>query len=540
MTLTVVGIGNRNARDDAVGLVLVETLPIIPSRSNITLLPWENADALTLAHDLLALPGPVLIVDCADMGLAPGEWRCFSLEEGGIQQHHGTVSTHGLGMAEAMAMARGLGYDHPIHLFGIQPFDLSPHPTLSPSMTQRLPVLLEALAATVDRHNTPPAIPTPWVADQVVPLAKPMHRSILAMGTETKNSPALGLPSAITLFKPLGDLTDPTARTLLEQSARELLEHPDPIPRAIAVDLHPDMASSVLGIRLAREYALPIMTIQHHHAHAAACMAEHHLEESLALVCDGMGWGTDGNLWGAELLHVKGSHCVRLGTFAPAPLPGGDAAVRHPLRQLLARWVIAGVEPTERWCGRVGITATEAAVWTHQCHHGLHTPSSHAAGRLFDAFAALLGIAPPTIAFEGEPAIRLEAHARHCSESLHARHHLPFTLKRQGSMRVVDWNPLFRQFSPDREWSPDETILWAYSFHQAVATALVRLVTHAMEQTGLNRVVLGGGVFMNTLLKEHFFSMMEDRACQIYYPQRLPPGDAAIALGQAWIAGRRV
>ncbi|MBF0461715.1 MAG: hydrogenase maturation protease [Magnetococcales bacterium] len=151
MGLTVVGIGSRYARDDAVGLALVEALPTVFSGCAVVTLLWENADALTLAHDLLELPGPVLIVDCADMGLAGGAWRFFAMQDVSLHPHQSTVSTHGVGMAEALAIAQALGFGHPVHLFGVQPFDLSPCPDLTPEMQECLPVLQEALVAAVDR-----------------------------------------------------------------------------------------------------------------------------------------------------------------------------------------------------------------------------------------------------------------------------------------------------------------------------------------------------------------------------------------------------
>ncbi|MBF0137094.1 MAG: hydrogenase maturation protease [Magnetococcus sp. DMHC-1] len=147
----VVGIGSRYGRDDAIGLALVEALPTISDQHRVTSLLWEDADALTLAHDLLELSGPVLIVDCADMGLESGAWRFFSWAAEEDQPHRSSISTHGLGMAEAIALARGLGFVHAVHVFGIQPFDLSPVPGLTPEMRERFPHVLAALVATVDR-----------------------------------------------------------------------------------------------------------------------------------------------------------------------------------------------------------------------------------------------------------------------------------------------------------------------------------------------------------------------------------------------------
>ncbi|MBF0142099.1 MAG: hydrogenase maturation protease [Magnetococcales bacterium] len=148
--LTVAGLGSRAAGDDAIGLALVEALArTLPGSMRdyrpITTLLWEDADALTLAHDLTTLPGPLLIVDCADMGLEAGAWRAFSLRGGQLRDHLSPLSTHGLGLAEALAIAVGLGYPHTIDIFGVQPFALTPYSGLTTEMSARFPVLLEAL-----------------------------------------------------------------------------------------------------------------------------------------------------------------------------------------------------------------------------------------------------------------------------------------------------------------------------------------------------------------------------------------------------------
>ena len=145
-TLTVVGIGSRLSRDDAIGLELVQALSAPPG---VGVLLWEDADALTLAHELLQLTTPLLVVDCADMRLAPGTWRSFPLD-GSAQAWSGSViSTHGLGMAEALTIARQLGFQQPVKVFGVQPFDIRPGTGLSTPMAQRLESLQQALRETV-------------------------------------------------------------------------------------------------------------------------------------------------------------------------------------------------------------------------------------------------------------------------------------------------------------------------------------------------------------------------------------------------------
>ncbi len=147
--LTVAGIGSQLSCDDGIGLILVGALSERPLLPGITARLWEDADALTLTHLLLESDRPVLIVDCADMRLEIGRWRLFSDVDAGLSMQSRSLSTHGLGLAEALSFAHTLGLAQPVHIFGIQPFDLAPASELSPQMKERLPHLLRALERTV-------------------------------------------------------------------------------------------------------------------------------------------------------------------------------------------------------------------------------------------------------------------------------------------------------------------------------------------------------------------------------------------------------
>ncbi|MBF0273160.1 MAG: hydrogenase maturation protease [Magnetococcales bacterium] len=536
MRLTVIGVGSRGARDDGIGLRLVEALAQSTASPGLTPVLWEDADALTLAYDLLTLTEPVLIVDCANMGLEGGIWRHFRPRDGLLKTTVDSLSTHGFGVAEALEIACGLGFDHPVGVFGVQPFDLSPQPGLTPEMTQRVPELLTGLQTVVGclLAEWPAALPE---IQAVIPAPGRFARPMLALGIESKNALAFGHGESITLFRPCGDLTDPMARNAMEQAVLALLDHPSHPPEALVVDRHPDLYPTVLGGRLARERSLELVTVQHHQAHAGACMAEHGLHAALALTCDGMGHGLDGSLWGAELLHLHPGGWSRLGTFAPVPLPGGDAAVRQPVRQLLARLLAAGVTIDAAWQTRLGLSAVEIDLWRQQCRLGVNAPMSHAAGRLFDAFAAWLGSAPRVIAHEGEPAMGLEAMAHRWPEKPCDRH-LPFALREESGMVWVDWSPLFAAL-PVEPVPEEDRPAWAYGFHQAVAEALAALVEQGTRNTGVRHLVLSGGVFMNRLLKDLLRARLHASAVKIFHHQRLTTGDESLAVGQLWIAGER-
>ena len=150
MALNVVGLGSELSGDDAVGLVLVERLRRRVAGTPVVCLMWSDVDALTAAHDLLALEGAVLLVDCADMGLEPGSYRLLVQSQVRLQVKHSAVSVHGIGMAEALELARRLGFTQPVHLFAVQPFQLEPGTPLSNELQARLPALDDALAAAVE------------------------------------------------------------------------------------------------------------------------------------------------------------------------------------------------------------------------------------------------------------------------------------------------------------------------------------------------------------------------------------------------------
>jgi hydrogenase maturation protease len=150
MRFSVVGIGSRAGRDDGVGLALVERLERNGRFPELSFLLWENADAATVAYNLLELETPVLLVDCADMGLAPGECRMFDQRNVSLNLRTDSISTHGLGLAEALTLARSLGFEQDAHVFGVQPFDLNPGLSLSSRMEERFDDLCDALGTRIE------------------------------------------------------------------------------------------------------------------------------------------------------------------------------------------------------------------------------------------------------------------------------------------------------------------------------------------------------------------------------------------------------
>ena len=371
-------------------------------------------------------------------------------------------------------------------------------------------------------------------APNAILLKRPLRRCVLAMGAELKNAVAVGFEERVVISPHVGDLETPEALDGLERVARALPQFLERRAEAVAVDLHPDMHATVLGRRLAAEGGLPVVEVQHHHAHAAAALAEHGEESCLALVMDGTGLGPDGTVWGAELLSVDPSGYRRLATFAPVPLPGGDAAVRRPARQVVARWVAAGVELADERLRRLGVTPEEGAVWRQQCVRQLNAPLTHAAGRVFDAFSAALGVAPQAVTYEGQSAIRLEAAARRSARR--SVPHLPFAQTEKDGMLVVDWAEAFALLADGRLIAGREDD-WAYAAHSAIADAAVAMVKFGLSHGAAKGVALSGGVFMNRILTDLVAQRLDAQGVRVLLHRRVPPNDGCIALGQAVVAG---
>lgn len=358
-------------------------------------------------------------------------------------------------------------------------------------------------------------------------LRRPLDRCVLALGAGLKNTVALGFDDQIVLSPHIGDVDDPATLDACEALARALPERLGRRPDVVAVDLHPDLGATRLGERLAAELGVPVERVQHHHAHAAACMAEHGVPEALALTWDGVGLGVDGALWGGELLHVSPAGARRLGTFAPAPLPGGDAAVREPLRQLVGRLFVLG-DPAPAW---LPVAPGAFDAWTAQCRGGVNAPASHAVGRLFDAAAAALGLAPEPLTWEGQAAVRLEAAARQCRGPA-----MPLCAPVcDGDLLVVDWRPLLRGLLSAE---PGARGAAALGLHGALAGAAVELVRRGMARTGPLPAALTGGVFQNRLLAQLVREGLTAAGFTVLEHALVPPNDGGISLGQAVIAGR--
>jgi len=373
-------------------------------------------------------------------------------------------------------------------------------------------------------------------APNPIRVAVPANRCVLAMGAELKNTIAMAYADQVVLSPHIGDLEANAAVVGLRQLVETLPRFVNRAPEVVAVDLHPDLHCTRMGREIAARWGLPTVEVQHHYAHAVAGLAEQGCETGLGLVFDDAGLGTDGHIWGAELLAVAPDRFQRLASFTGVPLPGGDDAIRRPARQLIGRCCSAGLKLPDVLRAQTGISEEEGRIWTRLCESQVNAPITHAAGRLLDSFSALLGLAPHTTSYEGQSLIRLEAAARR---------HLPgretpvmcFRSEERGGMLWLDWSEAFAQLFEHPNRLAGEADAWAYAAHVAIADAATRMAVYGAARTGLRDIILSGGVFMNRMLTSFVMSRLESLDLTVRLHHATPPNDGCVALGQALVAG---
>lgn len=354
--------------------------------------------------------------------------------------------------------------------------------------------------------------------------------SILAVGAELKSAICLTKGQLAFLSQHIGDLQNSATCDSFSRIIDHMTSILEITPQVIACDLHPDYLSSIH----AAQSGLPVIRVQHHHAHLASCMAENGLDGNLiGIIFDGTGYGSDGTVWGGEFLVGGYDNFRRACHFRNVRLPGGDAAVREPWRMALAYLhqamgdsAFALDHPVARH-----LTETERQLFAAMLEKGLNAPFTSSCGRLFDAVAALLNIRQ-TVSYDGQAAIELEALAETAAEDCGA---YPFQLHPD----TLDFAPLFPALLSDIAACMPPAVI-ARRFHQTVAEAAILCCARIAKEAGLNRAVLSGGVFQNRLLSEMIYTGLSTQGLQVFTHRLAPANDGGIALGQAAIAARQV
>ncbi len=287
-------------------------------------------------------------------------------------------------------------------------------------------------------------------------------------------------------------------------------------PAAIVCDKHPRYVSRALAARISRERHLPLYEVQHHHAHALSVMAEHGLRErALAFVFDGTGYGDDGTIWGGEMLLCEGMSMKRVGHLKSVPLIGGDRSMQQAWKTALGYLAHAGLPSTDPRYPLV-----KAAI-----SHGVNTIENSSMGRLFDAAAALLGLADEN-RFKGECPMALETAAAKAMDEGRRGDLISWSGQEEGGSLLWDAAPLIEALVARRGTIEEK----ALAFHEAI----VKMMVDSASYFGERNILLSGGCFLNQILLTRAKVALEAQGHKVYTNEKVPPGDGGIDLGQAW------
>jgi hydrogenase maturation protein HypF len=411
---------------------------------------------------------------------------------------------------------------------------------------------LVRLAPLVDgwlRHDRPIAVPCDDSVSRVVddeelpirrsrgyaplPVALPFDvPAMLAVGADVKNTCCVAEGRYAWLSQHIGDMDDLATLQAFDRSARHLEMLTGVEPRRLVSDAHPAYRST----RWAHDHAdgRNVVKVQHHHAHIASVMGEHGLDGSepvIGFAFDGTGYGTDGAVWGGEVLVADYRSFRRAAHLAYVPLAGGDASVYRPYRMALAHLQAAGVDWAEALPAVAACPKSERRILAHQLATGFGCTPTSSMGRLFDAVSSLAGVRH-VVDYEAEAAIELEGLARPAFTSAAGYR---FAIDAHSTGLRADAAPVIRAVAVDVTAGTGTSVI-AARFHRGVVDLVRELAERVRQQTALSTVVLSGGVFQNSLLLTATRRTLQEGDFTVLCPRLLPPNDGGLALGQILVA----
>ncbi len=370
-----------------------------------------------------------------------------------------------------------------------------------------------------------------YVPDEI-PLETQSTKNVLALGSDLKNTFCLLRHNKAVLSQHIGDTANEQVRSQLSENLELFQNIYQFKPDIIAVDAHPGYFSSAIGKQLAEQQQITPIEVLHHHAHIVSVMAEHNCNEPvIGLALDGIGMGENGQLWGGECLLVDYQHSQYLGGLPAVALPGGDLAAKQPWRN----WLAHLHQFVPQWQEILTQTCTEPnwPILINAIERGLNCPPISSAGRLFDAVAYALGIAPTIVSWEGEAACHLEAQANTSSLATQAQSAVNIPVKIPLIGNKLDlayfWQSWLNCHAPVEDK--------AFAFHYALAQGFAELATSQARKYQCRTIVLSGGVMHNQLLRRLLKENLSE--FHVLSAHKLPMGDGGLSLGQAVIAMHR-
>lgn len=380
---------------------------------------------------------------------------------------------------------------------------------------------------------------------------------VLAFGADLKTTICLARKGEFVVSQHLGDASHASTLEFLEETRNHLSRLLEFDPKLVACDRHPDYFTARLAGDFSEKKGLPLFKVQHHHAHAAAVAAEHGLTGPfIACILDGTGWGDDGTVWGGEIF-VGSSvlHLKRRARLERLRLPGGDRAARQPWRMAVSAlqkaFGTSFMEAPAAALIRDAAPEKAAELTARMVQEGINSPWTSSCGRLFDAVSSLLGICHEN-EYEAQAAMELEAAADSWFasnkaalkglEGLLPERHFRIDrtmgrLRSGGELMVIGTAPMIRWLA-DRRQAEESVEQLAAAFHLWLARELSSMIEILGFETGIGRICLSGGCFMNRILFNFLTERLKDFGFSVYWGQRFPMNDGGISLGQAYIGAK--
>jgi hydrogenase maturation protein HypF len=363
---------------------------------------------------------------------------------------------------------------------------------------------------------------------------------LLAVGPELKNTFCITNQNYAFLSHHIGDMENYETLRSFEKGVEHFERLFRVTPEAIAYDLHPNYLSTRYALRRAEKENLPAFGVQHHHAHIAACMAEHGLDGSrpvIGLSFDGTGYGEDGAIWGGEVLiadYKSYERAYHLGYF---PLPGGEAAIKKPARTALALLWSSGLAWDESLAPVTEFCAEDRTLLKTQLEKKINTPLTSSMGRLFDAAAALAGVRQ-SVNYEAQAAMEFEALADPDEEGLYLFERGQAETGPLRSRRIEVRSALEALVGDVMTGTPVSVI--SAKFHNGLARLVLEICQHLRIARKADEVVLSGGVWQNITLMRRTLSLLQEHGFVVYIHHQVPTNDGGLSLGQAVIAAARM
>ena len=358
--------------------------------------------------------------------------------------------------------------------------------------------------------------------------------SVLAVGGELKNTICLTKGKHAFLSQHVGDLENVESYAFFNQAIEHLKRILEIRPEIIAYDLHPDYFSTKWALQ---QCGAQLLGVQHHHAHIASCMAENHLEgRVIGFALDGTGYGTDGHIWGGEILTAGYENFERAAHFEYVPMPGGEAAIREPWRMAVSylahyfgREFLGLSIPFVR---QLDLPKTEMLL--RMTEHKLNSPLTSSCGRLFDGVAALVGIRQQ-VNYEAQAAIELEMTTSASEDETG----YPLELVPDGDSWIIGTRSLFEALLDDLGRNLPVAAI-SRRFHNGLVEGFVQLATLLRKKTALQRVCLSGGTFHNIYLSQRLEARLFEAGFEVFTQKEVPSGDGGLSLGQALVAAAKL